>query len=643
MCGICGYVGLHRPELLEPMCLSLAHRGPDNSGIWYDRENGVGLGHRRLSIIDLSLAGHQPMANSERTIVLSYNGEIYNFPELRKSLESKGYRFRGSSDTEVLLYLYEEHGVDSLNMLNGIFSFAIWDSRKKELMLARDHAGVKPLYYWQDGTRLYFASEIKALLRIPGIPRQLNESAIHQYLTFLWVGGKDTMLKSIKKIEPGHYLIWKNGRVVHKQWFTLDYTPDRTIPESEWIELIRETFLHTTRRQMVADAPLGAFLSGGLDSSSIVAFMRKSFPDRDINCYTISYNEEDVAKEGFEGDLSYAKKVAEFHNINLKEVVFGDDSQKLLPKIIYHLDEPDADPAALLTFLIADMANKDGIKVLLSGAGGDEVFFGYRSHQAYKHYQNLGIFPRALTGVTLSAFSYAARCIMGQESAFVRRMGKFTRGFKEQGLRRHLSLVDWINADTRSRIISEDFSAALPNNGFHPAYMDKYFTSFIGTGEINRHSHVLMNTYLAAHNFMYTDKATMAASIEGRVPFVDVELLKLTASIPEEIKFSGMHVKPLLGKSMEPFLPREIIERSKTGFGIPLRKWITNGLDELVMESLSSQRVRERGIFKPEAIQRIILENRLRKVDHTYLIYALLSLELWQQTFIDKPGIEVSV
>ena len=643
MCGICGYIGCHRPELLEPMCSSMAHRGPDDSGTWHDAQSGVGLGHRRLSIIDLSSAGHQPMANSDGTVQLSYNGEIYNFQDHCKSLEAKGYRFRGRSDTEVLLYLYEEYGIDFLNMLNGIFALAIWDSKRKELLLARDHAGVKPLYYWQDGSRLFFASEIKALLSIPEIPRNLNRDAIPTYLTFLWVPGEETMLESVRKLEPGHYLTWRDGRIETKQWFTLDYTADNSVSNQEWIERVRETFLRTTQRQMVSDAPLGAFLSGGLDSSSIVACMRRSFPDRKINCYTIACKEKDMAREGFADDYPYAKKVAELHNINLKKQVISEDIQSLLPKIVYHLDEPDADPAAILTYIISRRAHEDGVKVLLSGTGGDEVFFGYRSHHAYKHYQRLDAISRSLTCAALSALSLTARLAKGSRSATVRRIEKFKRGFARDGLSRHMALVDWSSPESRSRIIDAQSTETLRCDETPPSCMRKYFDSFMGDGEINRHSHLLINTFMAAHNFLYSDKAMMAASIEGRVPFVDVELLRLAASIPESVKNTGPCVKPLLSAAMAPFLPREVIERSKTGFGAPLRQWVKGGLKELVADSLSTGRIRERGVFRPEAIQDIIEENSRNRADHAYLIYALLSLEIWQQTFIDAPGIEVRV
>jgi len=643
MCGICGYVGCNRPELLEQMCSVMAHRGPDDFGIWYDPKQDVGLGHRRLSIIDISSAGHQPMANADGTIWLSYNGEIYNFQEHRKALLEKGYKFRGHSDTEVLLYLYEEFGLDFLNMLNGIFALAIWDANRKELLLARDHAGVKPLYYWQDNRRLYFASEIKALLRIPEIPRQLNESALSAYLTFLWVPGEQTMLKSVKKLEAEHLLIWKDGQLRIKKWFTLNYTPEVSVSEEQWIERVRDTFMRTTRRQMVSDAPLGAFLSGGLDSSSIAACMRKSFPERQITCYTIAHKEEELVREGIVHDLPYARKVAESLDINLRVREINKDILGLLPKIVYHLDEPDADPAAILTYCIAEMARQDGIKVLLSGTGGDEIFFGYRSHQAYRQYEYLKWVPQLLVSPLLLAVAAAATAMKGTQSAVARRTRKFRNGLLRNGLERHVALVDWSDPKSRLGIVTGRFAHIFEKDRSIDCCMKKYFDNFAGEGEINRHSYILIQTFLAAHNFLYNDKAAMAASIEVRVPFMDIELMKLAACIPEHCKVKGTKLKYLLNKAMEPYLPPEVLSREKTGFYAPFRQWLADGLDRAICEFLSPERLKARGIFEPDQIQKILAQNRENKADHGYLIYAILCLELWQQSFIDRPGVEIEI
>lgn len=643
MCGICGYIGVHQPRLLKAMSDTMIYRGPDDSGEWFDETAQVGLAHRRLSIIDLSPAGHQPMSNADGSIWMSYNGEIYNFPEHREFLIKKGYQFRGHSDSEVLLYLYEEFGLDFLEKLNGIFALAIWDSRSRELLLARDHAGIKPLYYWKQGEKLYFASEIKALLQVPGIPREMNESQIPTYLTMLWVPGEETMLKNIFKIEPGHYLRWKDGSIEKKQWFHLAYEPDESVREEEWIERVHDTFMATTKRQMVSDVPLGAFLSGGLDSSSIVACMRHSFPDREIKTYTMAYDEKDLEREGFENDYPHAKRVAEHLDVDMTTMFLKPDTVDLLPKMVFHMDEPDADPTAIVTYLVSKLAREDGRVVLLSGTGGDEVFFGYRSHQAYRMMERVGKVPRGLLGPLLSGANALSRRLQGAHGPLSRRLYKFQRAIMADGLERHMALADWSSPAVRDELLSPDLSSRLNGEDKIPASMKKYWDQFEGCGDLNRHSYVLIQTFLAAHNFLYTDKCGMATTIENRVPFMDVDLMRLCATIPERFHLKGKETKYLLKKSMERYLPKDVIYRGKTGFTPPLREWIINGLEPMIQEFLAPERLKQRGLFAPEAVDRILRENREGIRDHGYLIYALLTMDVWMRTFIDTPGQEVAI
>ncbi len=638
MCGICGYAGDHRPELLDAMTTVMQHRGPDGAGAWWDREARVGLGHRRLSIIDLSDAGRQPMCNEDETVWISFNGEIYNFADLRGPLESKGHRFRSHSDTEVLVHLYEERGVDMLQELNGMFAFALWDAKKRQLMLARDHVGVKPLYYWLDRDRIYFASEIKALLRVPELPRELNVAAVPQYLTFLWVPGEETMLRGVQKLEPGHYLLWKDGRAEVRPWFTLDYDPDHSVSENEWIERVHDTFVRTTRRQMVSDVPLGAFLSGGVDSSSIVACMREAHPDREITCYTVRFDANDMARDQGVDDYPYARRVAEILDVRLKGVVLKPNVIRLLPKMIYHLDEPDADPAIFPSYLICKLAREDGTTVLLSGTGGDEIFFGYRSHIAYRTYERLrwlGGFPG---GPALSAAVTATTALFGAQNRTARRLRKFQKGLHQTALERHLALAEWSSVPIRDEILRPGMLADDAQASAESACMRKYYESFVGSGELNCHSHLLIQSFLAAHNFLYTDKTSMAASIETRVPFMDVELMRLAARIPEEMKLHGTTTKYVLKKAMERYLPPSVLYRSKTGFGAPLRQWIAEDLQHPIEDLLGRKRIEERGLFDADVVGRVLDENTRDQADHAYLIYALLSLELWQQTYLDRPG-----
>lgn len=637
MCGICGYVGEHRPELLEPMASAIAHRGPDDLGTWHDAAGPVGFGHRRLSIIDLSPAGHQPMCNEDGTVWIAFNGEIYDFDRHRQWLIDRGHAFRSHSDTEVLIHLYEEHGPDFVQHINGMFALAIWDAKQRQLLLARDHAGIKPLYFVQHGEALYFASEIKALLRVPGIKRELNRERLSEYLTFLWVPGDETMLRGIHKVEPGWLMTWKDGRIEKRRWFSLRYEPDESVGEGEWIERVHDTFMRTTQRQMVADVRLGAFLSGGLDSSSIVACMRHAFPDREINCYTAHFRAEDLARDQFVDDYPYARRVADHLHVNLKSFVLESKMVSLLPKMIYHLDEPDADPAVFPSYLISQMARDDGTTVLLSGTGGDEVFFGYRSHQAYGQYARLGWIPRWAASPALAAATSLSTMLIGAQNALPRRLRKLRRGLITSGLARHMAIVDWSSPEARTRLFSPQM-AAVGGNGTAPAAMRRYFDEFEGRGELNCHSHILIQSFLAAHNFLYTDKSSMAASIEVRVPYLDLELMRLCATIPEHVKLRGNETKWVLKKAMERYLPTDVLYRSKTGFGAPLRKWIAEDLGPVLSEMLGPHRIAERGLFDPAAVRAMMAENESNRADHAYLIYALLTLELWQQTFIDRPG-----
>ncbi|OWY73446.1 asparagine synthase (glutamine-hydrolyzing) [cyanobacterium TDX16] len=643
MCGICGYVGDHRPELLEPMALAMVHRGPDDMGTWHSAEGQVGLGHRRLSILDLSPAGHQPMSTPDGRYWITYNGEIYNFQEHRERFEKQGMQFRGHSDTEVILALFAEKGPACLDDLNGIFALGIWDTHKRELVLARDHAGIKPLYYMQSGRRLFFASEIKALLKIPETSRRLNREALDAYLTFLWVPGEETMLEGINKVEPGHWLTWRDGRIEKKKWFHLAYEPDNSLSEDAWVDAAHDTFLRTTRRQMVSDVPLGAFLSGGLDSSSIVACMREAFPQREINCYTVKLRPGDMRLDQFEDDYPHAQRVADHLGIRLKAIELGSSVISLLPKMIYHLDEPDADAAIFPSYLISKLAREDGTTVLLSGTGGDEIFFGYRSHQALRRLQAISAMPRWLTGPLLSAAASVTRGALGAHKALPRRLAKFSNLLSRNGIHRHMALSDWSSDDVRARLYSKEMGATLAGCDSPPDCMRRYYNEFQGRGDLNRRSHVLIQTFLASHNFLYTDKTSMAASVEARVPFMDVELMRLAARMPEDVKLKGQTTKYVLKRAMERYLPREVIYRSKTGFGAPLRKWINEDLDAEISDLLGEQRVRNRGLFDAGAISQILRDNRAGKADHTYLLYALLTLEVWMMTFIDQAGSEVSL
>ena len=621
---------------------AMIHRGPDDSGTWYDADAEIGFGHRRLAIIDLSPAGRQPMSNADESIVITYNGELYNYLEHRERLAKKGYPFRSNSDTEVMIALYETMGIDFLNELNGIFAFALWDAKKRRLILARDHAGVKPLYYRQDGRKLYFASELKALLKVPGSSRELHTPSVPDYLTFLWVPGENTLLSGIKKLEPGHFAIWEDGQLETKRWFNIEYEPDESRTETQWNEEVHDSFMNATKRQMVSDVPLGAFLSGGLDSSSIVACMRNVYPDREINSYTVRFDRGAMAREQGVDDYPYARKVAKAIGVRLKSVMLQPEVISLLPKMVYHLDEPDADPAVFPSYLISKLAREDGTTVLLSGTGGDEVFFGYRSHQAYRLYERFAWMSRFPISSMTRAGVKMSSSLLGAQNRYARRIAKFRRGLMQSGLDRHLEVADWSSHAAREGLFNDSVFDSMDSWDSSES-MRRYHDDFVGEGELNLHSHLLIQTFLAAHNFLYTDKSSMAVGLEARVPFMDVELMRLCARIPERYKLKGNVTKNVLKNAMARYLPRDLIHRKKTGFGAPLRKWIQDDLNEVIQFFLGPEQVSRRGIFNPDQVQRILKENTSGKEDHAYLIYALVNLELWMQSFLDAPGEEVTL
>jgi asparagine synthase (glutamine-hydrolysing) len=465
---------------------------------------------------------------------------------------------------------------------------------------------------------------------------------VPDYLTFLWVPGENTLLSGIKKLEPGHFAIWEDGQLETKRWFNMEYEPDESRTEAQWNEEVHDSFMNATKRQMVSDVPLGAFLSGGLDSSSIVACMRNVYPDREINTYTVRFDRGAMAQEQGVDDYPYARKVAKAIGVRLKSVMLQPEVISLLPKMVYHLDEPDADPAVFPSYLISKLAREDGTTVLLSGTGGDEVFFGYRSHQAYRLYERFAWMSRFPISSMTQAGVKMSSSLLGAQNRYARRIAKFRRGLMQSGLDRHLEVADWSSHAAREGLFNDSVFDSM-DSWDSSASMRRYHDDFVGEGELNLHSHLLIQTFLAAHNFLYTDKSSMAVGLEARVPFMDVELMRLCARIPERYKLKGNVTKNVLKNAMARYLPRDLIHRKKTGFGAPLRKWIQDDLHEVIQFFLGPEQVSRRGIFNPDQVQRILKENTSGKEDHAYLIYALVNLELWMQSFLDAPGEEVTL
>ncbi|HUP22929.1 MAG TPA: asparagine synthase (glutamine-hydrolyzing) [Thermoanaerobaculia bacterium] len=628
MCGITGFIGGFSEEHLLAMSARLAHRGPDDQGHWLDPAEQVGLAHRRLAIVDLSPAGRQPMANEDGSLRLSFNGEIYNFRELRDELESKGHRFRSRTDCEVVLHLYEEEGCSAVERLDGIFAFALWDGRRRRLLLARDHLGVKPLYYAElPSGALAFASELKALLVLPGISRELDFEALHQHLTMIWAAAPHTLFQHVRKLEPG-FLLSADERGVHKRpYWDLPYgLGGEAGSRAEQAERIRELLGAAVERQLMSDVPVGAFLSGGLDSSAVVAAMR-SASGRPVRCYTMALDAGPT--DANQADLPYARLMARDLDLDLVEIEVSPDMVVgFAERMVYLLDEPQADPACINVHLIAERARSDGYRVLLSGTGGDDIFSGYRRHVALCFEPTWRWLPRPLRALLAKSVSHAPG--NGAPSR------RFAKAFQHAGLddeERLPAYFAWHEDGMVRKLYTHGVRAKL--GGYQAATVLKRSLERIPTehAPLNRMLYLEAKHFLADHNLNYTDKMAMAHGVEVRVPLLDRTLAEFAVRLPPRHKLSGFETKSIFREAMRPILPASILRRSKTGFGAPLRRWICQDLREMVRDVLSEETLRCRGIFDPRAVEDLIVANEAGRVDASYLVFSLVCVEMWLRSF----------
>jgi asparagine synthase (glutamine-hydrolysing) len=644
MCGISGLVNCGDRETLGRMTGVQAHRGPDDSGLW-DRKftdgSYVGLGSRRLSILDLSPDGHMPMCNEDRTVWITYNGEIYNFPELRRELESKGHVFRSHTDTEVIVHLYEQEGPDCVKRLNGMFAFAICDLRSATptLFIARDHFGVKPFYYFHGGESFAFASEIKALLQVPGVLAELDPQSLHQYLTFLWVPDPKTMFRGILKLPAGHYAIFRNGQLELKQYWDLAFPPEDqeyARSEEDLVDEVRERFRSSVKAQMISDVPIGAFLSAGLDSSSIVAMMRKS-SNQTVRTYTITFPRKYRVGETALDDPEVATRLAQHLGCENQRIVVEPDVTELLPRLVWHMDEPTADPAIITAYLVCREARKQAT-VLLSGVGGDELFAGYRKHVAHYWAEAYGRVPsplrRGAQGVLDLVPSLRGTALKGQ----VRLAKKMARSASLDPVDRFIRNCTYLDDAQKSGLYSPEFAAQA--GASDPA--ERHRAAFASVQDADfLHQMLYLDTkiFMATLNLTYNDKMSMASSVEVRVPFLDRELAEFVAwNVPPNLKLKGKlrpTTKYIFRRAMHDILPREVLQQPKAGFAAPVDYWLANDLKEMVGDLLSPSQVQRRGLFRFSPVERFIDEHRTGRHDWSMQLWQLLTLELWMQTFLD--------
>jgi asparagine synthase (glutamine-hydrolysing) len=621
------------------------HRGPDDSGLWerhFPDGGYLGLGSRRLAILDLSAEGKMPMSNEDGTVWITYNGEIYNFAVLRRELEGKGHLFRSHTDTEVIVHLYEEYGVECLHRLNGMFAFAICDLRGSDsggspkLFLARDHFGIKPLYYAERAGKLAFASEIKALLEVPGIEASMSMQALDQYLTFLWVPDPLTMFEGILKIPAGHFATWLNGDFKVEQYWDLTFPAaghSFERPEAALADEIRERFCASVERQMVSDVPIGAFLSAGLDSSSIVAAMAKK---QLVRTYTVTFPEKYRVGESAIDDPGVPRRMARSLGCEHHEILVDPDVTDLLPRLTWHMDEPTADPALIAAYLVCREARKNAT-VMLSGVGGDELFAGYRKHVAHgwsKQYRRVPGFARAgFEQALLRLPSMRGTAIKGS-IRLAKKMARSAALTPEQAFIRNGTYLD---AQQRAGLYSQSWAhspASDPAAQHLAAFQKVRHADFL-----NQMLYLDTKIFMTTLNLTYNDKMSMASSVEVRVPFVDRELAEFVAwNVPPDSKLKGQWrpvTKHIFREAMRGMLPAEVLRQPKAGFAAPVDYWLAHDLRPMVDELLSESQVRKRGLFRPEVVRRYVGEQRRGTEDWSMEIWQLLTLEIWMQLFLD--------
>jgi asparagine synthase (glutamine-hydrolysing) len=647
MCGIAGLISTNPEASIHKMLASIEHRGRDDEGVWtsapIDVEGRhVCLGHRRLAIIDPSPAGHQPMTSADGRFVLTFNGEIYNYRELRRELQSLGHSFRTDTDTEVLLAAFAQWGEKCLSRLNGMFAFAIWDEHERQLTLVRDRLGIKPLYYTRIEAKngasnsFIFASEIKAILATNLALREMDREALNQYLTFLWTPDPFTLFRGIRKLTPAHLVTLREDRLEVREWWDVSFAEvEEGKTEAFWQERVLETLSRVVGMEMVADVPLGSFLSGGVDSSSIVALMKNHSDGRRISTYTVGIEAEDLRYDIIPDDARWARRVGKLLDTEYHEIMLKPDVAELLPKLVYHMDEPVADPAVITSYLVSRAARAT-LTVLLSGVGGDEVFAGYPRQLAMKLAGALDPVPQLLRRPLMKMVAdVLPGGRPGKLTAPLRNAKKFARSAALDFENRYLGYGTYFTDAAKEMLYTDELRLSVSGMDAYREHR-RYFARVKDAAPLNQLLYVDLKTFLPCLNLAYTDKTSMAANLEVRVPFLNFELVELAARMPPGLKLRGLKRKYILKRAAETLLPREVVWRKKAGFGAPVRSWLRGALRPLVDELLSPETVKRRGLFRPSEVERIKTANLSGREDYNLQVFQLLWLELWQRTFMDS-------
>ena len=623
MCGIAGIVRADRApvdrDLVQRMNEAIRHRGPDEDGFYFS--DGVALAMRRLAIIDLK-TGQQPIHNHDRSKWLVFNGEIYNYREVRAQLEKLGHKFYTDSDTEVVVAAYDQYGTDCPKHLRGMFAFAIWDEGDQSLFLARDRVGKKPLLYAHLPGQLAFASEFSALVLHPDVSRDVDREAIHHYLSFMCVPAPLTAYRAIRKLEPGHWLLWRNGEIKTERYWQLDFSKKVSLTEAEAGERLIELLREAVRIRLMSEVPLGAFLSGGIDSSAVVALMAQESSER-VKTFSIGFEEQDFS------EVHHARRVAEHVGADHHEFIVRPDAMQILPTLVEHYGEPFADSSAIPSYYVSRETRRH-VTVALNGDGGDECFAGYERHAAMK----LAGAYSSLPGNSLIGSVTGALPTPKSRRNPIGKAQRFVASASLPPIERYLRWMSSFDEDAKLKLYSDSFRDETARYRTQ-AFFEPWFAKINGGGVVDAALLTDTMTYLPNDLLVKMDIASMSVSLEARSPFLDHVLMEFAASLPEKMKLRRMTTKYLLKKVLKEIVPGENLTRKKMGFGVPIGYWFRGSMKAFLRETLLSEKSLRRGFFQPQRVRTLVDEHIENKVDHSHRLWSLMMLELWFERFID--------
>lgn len=622
MCGINGVFhyrsGAPDRELVRAQAMAQRHRGPDDWDVWC--EGPVALAQRRLSIVELSAAGHQPMPNEDRSVWVTFNGELYNWPEIKPQLVARGHTLRGNSDTEMLLHLWEEKGPELLQDLRGMFAFALYDQKQRRLLLARDRLGKKPLFYHDDGHRIVFASELKSLVVDPSVPREVDPQSISDFLTYQYVPSPQSILRGVRKLPPAHCLIADEKGVRVERYWSLPVEADPRIGPDEAIARLRELLAESVRIRLMSDVPLGAFLSGGIDSSVVVALMAAA-SSAPVKTFSIGFEDQDFS------ELEHAGKVARHLGTEHRELVVRPRALELMPRLVWGMDEPFSDASMIPTYHVAEMARQH-VTVALSGDGGDEAFAGYVTYPWARRYAKLDFVPRPLRQLFASPSA-----LLGPDDALGRKLHRMGLSVVD----RHLEAMSHFPPRERNAVLSAALRASTSRHDPYKAARAVHARAKAAVGDIPALLHLDAMTYMTDDVLVKVDRTSMLNSLEVRAPLLDHVVLEYVAKLPFDLKLRGDVTKWALKETARTLLPPEILSRGKQGFGVPLERWFGNDFGRLAREVLLDKRARDRGWLDAAGVERVLKGEGARDDKQARQVFTLVCLELWAQTWLDRP------